>query len=131
MSRAYVVNGVVVSVIGDDPRARPSGQRVDAGATPVKPGWTYSGGAFQAPLTAVKSYAPKQFWQRFTATEREALQNKLATVNQQATKDKLNAFRDYINSGPVEVNDSYVISALNLMVTAGILAAGRPAEIQA
>ena len=75
------------------------------------------------------SITPKAFWQRFTTAEREALMGLLATGTQ-AQKNKLNAFRDYvIQGGNVELNDDYIIASVNLMETAGILAAGRAATI--
>lgn len=81
--------------------------------------------------TPIASYSLtlKQFWQRFTPAEREALQNLLATGTQ-AQKNKLNAFRDYlIQGGDVELNDDYVISSVTLMQTAGLIAGGRAATI--
>jgi hypothetical protein len=71
------------------------------------------------------SLSLKAFWKRFTLDEREALQNILATGTQNQ-KNKLNAFRDYLQTGGnVELIDDYIIASVNLMETAGILAAGR------
>jgi hypothetical protein len=67
----------------------------------------------------------RAFWRRFLVAEREALQNILAngTANQ---KNKLNAFRDYVQTGMlVELDDDYIIASVTLMETAGILTAGR------
>ena len=77
------------------------------------------------PNIAQYSLTLKSFWKRFTAAERETLQNILSTGTQNQ-KNKLNAFRDYLNTGGnVELNDDYVITSVNLMETANILAAGR------
>lgn len=69
----------------------------------------------------------KTFLRRFTAAEREALydirQNGTATQ-----KKKLGAFMEYIMDG-VETDDEYVVTIVNLMETAGVIAAGRAAEI--
>ena len=67
----------------------------------------------------------KQFWQRFTIAERESLMGLIATGTQ-GQKNKLNAFRDYVQTGGnVELDDDYIIASVTLMETAGILSAGR------
>ena len=71
------------------------------------------------------SLSLKAFWKRFTISEREALQNILATGTQ-GQKNKLNAFRDYLlTGGKVELIDDYIIASVNAMETAGIIASGR------
>jgi hypothetical protein len=81
------------------------------------------------PPIVAYSITLKAFWQRFTAAEREALQN-IVSTGTQAQKNKLNAFRDYLQTGGnVELNDDYVIASVTLMQTAGIIGAGRAAEI--
>lgn len=71
------------------------------------------------------SLTRKAFWKRFTTTERENLQNILATGTQ-AQKNKLNAFRDYLQTGGmVELNDDYIINSVNLMETANVIGSGR------
>jgi hypothetical protein len=101
---------------------------VNCDGTAVGPGWTWNGATFAMPANPV-SIAARDFWRRFTAAEREALQNILATGTQ-VQKNKLNAFRDYVaQGGNVELNDDYIIASVNLMETAGILVAGRAATI--
>jgi len=69
------------------------------------------------------------FWQRFTAAEREALQNAFLTGTQ-AVKNAIGAFRDYlVAGGSVDLNDGYVQTKVTQMETAGVLAAGRAAQI--
>ena len=47
-------------------------------------------------------------------------------------KKKLAAFKTYLaTGGNVELNDDYIIAAVTAMETAGVLAAGRAAEILA
>ena len=77
--------------------------------------------AFSLPLRA--------FLQRFTAAEREQLQELL--LNGTAVqKRKLGAFKDYLMmTGDVELNDDYIIASVNTMESAGVLAAGRAAQI--
>ena len=77
----------------------------------------------------IRSLTLKQFWQRFTVSEREALMNLIATGTQ-GQKNKLNAFRDYVQTGMnVELDDDYIIASVTLMETAGILGAGRAVVI--
>lgn len=82
----------------------------------------------QPPITAY-SISLRDFLKRFTAAERESLQEILmnGTAVQQR---KLGAFKDYLMmTGDVELNDDYIISSVNLMEQGGVLAAGRAAEI--
>lgn len=73
----------------------------------------------------IYSLTLKAFWKRFLVSERETLQNILATGTQ-TQKNKLNAFKEYLlTGGMVELNDDYIINAVNLMETANILANGR------
>ena len=75
------------------------------------------------------SLTQRAFWRRFLVAEREALQNILATGTQ-GQKNKLNAFRDYVQTGmKVELNDDYIIASVTLMETAGIIASGRATTI--
>ena len=77
----------------------------------------------------IRSLTLKQFWQRFTVSEREALMGLIATGTQ-GQKNKLNAFRDYVQTGMnVELDDDYIIASVTLMETAGILSAGRAVVI--
>lgn len=75
------------------------------------------------------SLTQRAFWRRFTVAERESLQGLLATGTQNQ-KNKLHAFRDYVATGmKVELIDDYIIASVTLMETAGIIGAGRAAEI--
>ena len=104
------------------------GAWVDITGQHVGPGYTYSGGVFTAPVVVV-SLPPRDFWKRFTTAEREALQDKLGTGTQ-AVKNKLNAFRDYVQTGGnVELADDYIIASVTAMETAGVIAAGRAGQI--
>ena len=80
-------------------------------------------------LPRSRSLTLKQFWQRFTVAEREALMGLIATGTQ-GQKNKLNAFRDYVQTGMnVELDEDYIIASVTLMETAGILGAGRAVVI--
>lgn len=81
---------------------------------------------------AVSSKDPltrREFYKRFTVAEREALENIRATGTQ-TQKNKLNAFIEYIADG-VELDDVYIISSVNLMENAGVIAPGRAVEVLA
>lgn len=131
MARWALVRGGHVDTVVEQatqPTVDLGGAWVDVTGQHVGPGYTYNGAVFAPPVVAV-SLPPREFWKRFTAAEREALQNKLATGTQ-AVKDKLNAFRDYVQTGgSVELADDYIIAAVKQMETAGVLAAGRAAQI--
>jgi hypothetical protein len=73
----------------------------------------------------------KEFAQRFTVAEREALwdiqQNGTATQ-----KKKLGAFRQYMtDAGSADLNDAYIVASVQLMEAGGVIAAGRAAVITA
>lgn len=132
MSRwALVVNGTVLTVVESATQpVFPGATAVDCDGTMVGPGWLWNGAAFAAGPGAL-SLAPKAFWRRFTAAEREALQNILATGTQNQ-KNKLNAFRDYVaQGGNIELFDDYIVASVTLMEAAGVIAAGRAAQILA
>jgi len=72
---------------------------------------------------------PREFWQRFTQGEREALHGILATGTQ-PQRNRLNAFILYVSADPlVDLNDAYVQTVVSAMEQAGILSAGRAAII--
>jgi hypothetical protein len=131
MARWALVRGGKVDTVVEQattPTVDLGGQWIDITGQHVGPGYTYNGSTFAAPAVVV-SLPPKAFWQRFTATEREALQDKLATGTQ-PVKNKLNAFRDYVaTGGNVELSDDYIIASVTAMESAGVLAAGRAAQI--
>lgn len=69
------------------------------------------------------------FIRRFTVAERESLKEML--LNGTATqKRKVGAFVDYLGyDDDVYLGDQYIIDSVNLMESAGVLAAGRAAEV--
>jgi hypothetical protein len=97
---------------------------------PFGPGDSYILGVFTRNFPNIAIPA-REFWRRFTVTEREALQN-LMTTGTQAQKNKLNAFQSYVRTGmDVELFDDYIIASVNLLETSGIIAPGRAAVILA
>lgn len=132
MRWALVRAGVVATVVeqAEQPTVDLGGQWIDITGQHVGPGYAFNGAAFAPPVIVV-SLPPRAFWQRFTAAEREALENKLATGTQ-AVKDKISAFRTYVlTGGAVELDDDYIVAAVAQMETAGVIAAGRAAQILA
>lgn len=134
MARWALVRGGEVAAVVEQaaqPTVDLGGQWIDVTGLHVGPGYTYDGNAFAAPVVAIRSLSPRDFWRRFTVSEREALENKLATGTQ-AVKDKISAFRTYVlTGGAVELDDDYIIAAVAQMETAGVIAAGRAAKILA
>lgn len=126
---AKVDRGVVRNVVDSD---SPPGSPWVACPATVGRGWTYDGSTFAAPIPiAAYSLTQREFVQRFTAAEREALENK-AQTGTQGVKDKIAAFKTYIQTGGnVELNDDYIIAVVMQMEAAGVIAAGRAAEILA
>ena len=104
---------------------------VDVGLTPPSGVWNSVTHAFDPAPVLKAVLAARDFWQRFTPAEREALWDMRA--NGTATqKKKLGAFQDYItSSGTVDLNDAYIQASVNLMESAGVIAAGRAAVILA
>jgi hypothetical protein len=130
MRYALVRGGVCVTIVESEtlPTVDIGGQWV-AAADGVGPGWTWNGTAWSAPVVTVRSLTVRAFWRRFTATERETLENKLATGTQ-VQKDKLNAFKAYLlTGGNVELDDDYIIASVGAMEAAGVIATGRAAQI--
>ena len=131
MARYALVRGGVVATVVEQasaPTVNLGGQWVEVKGQNIGAGYTYDGSTFAAPAVVV-SLPPRDFWKRFTTAEREALQDKLATGTQ-AVKNKLNAFRDYVQTGGnVERADDYIIASVTAMETAGVIAAGRAGQI--
>lgn len=135
MSRwALVRNGRVdtVTEMETQPQVNLGGQWVDITGQHVGPGYTYAGGVFSPPVAPnIRSLPPREFWRRFTAAEREALED-LAMTGTASVKKKLAAFKTYVQTGGnVELDDDYIIASVAAMETAGVIAAGRAAEILA
>jgi hypothetical protein len=81
-------------------------------------------------VAAQKSMPTQQeFWKRFTPAERTALQTILRTGSL-AAQDGLRSFKDYIQSAPlVDCNDAYILTSVQTMESAGVIAAGRAVQI--
>lgn len=101
------------------------------GASPPDGTWNKTTHAFDPAAVLKAVLTLRDFWGRFTAAEREALWDMRA--NGTATqKKKLGAFKDYLTDcGFADLNDSYIQTSVNLMESAGVLAAGRAAVILA
>jgi hypothetical protein len=103
----------------------------DLGANPPAGVWNSVTHVFDAAAVLKPVLSLKDFANRFTTAEREALQGMLATGTQ-TQKNKLNAFRQYLNDASgADLNDAYIVASVNLMETAGVIAAGRAAVILA
>lgn len=129
---ALIRAGAVVTVVEQpaEPTVDLGGQWVDVTGLHVGPGYTYDGVNFSAPVISV-SLPPREFWRRFTAAEREKLED-LAMTGTASVKKKLAAFKTYVQTGGnVELDDDYIIAIVAAMETAGVIAAGRAAEILA
>lgn len=131
MSRwALVRGGTCVTVVeqATQPTVGLGGLWVAAGS--AGPGWTWDGNAWAAPSpAAVRSLSPRDFLRRFSAAEREALEDLAATGTANVRK-KLAAFKTYVSTGGfVELDDDYIVAAVTAMETAGVVGAGRAAEI--
>lgn len=73
----------------------------------------------------------RDFWQRFSQAEREALWEVQASGTA-TQKKKLGAFRQYLtDAGEADLNDAYIVTSVNLMETAGVIAVGRASEVLA
>jgi hypothetical protein len=126
---AIVIDNLVVNIVKADSPLEENWISIDGLIPQPGIGWGYTGSSFISPAepqpAVYYSLNPRSFWKRFLVSEREALQNILATGTQ-TQKNKLNAFREYITTGGnVELIDDYIINSVNLMQTAGIIAAGR------
>jgi hypothetical protein len=129
---AIINNDIVTNIVISASALEPTW--IDITETVPAPGigWSYNGSVFTAPPINSVTYVSltlKAFWKRFTVSEREALQGILATGTQ-PQKNKLNAFRDYLQTGGnVELIDDYIIASVNAMETAGVIGSGRANEI--
>jgi hypothetical protein len=120
---ALIQGGVIAAVVEQGSAPTVTGQWVEVTGA-FGPGDTYNGVVFSR-ATLRPQLTQRAFWRRFLPAERESLQNILATGTQ-GQKNKLNSFRDYVQTGMlVELDDDYIIASVTLMETAGILAAGR------
>jgi hypothetical protein len=99
--------------------------------TPQTGLWNAATHVFDAAPVLKSVLTLRQFWDRWTTAEREALMN-LQQTGTQAQKNKLYAFKDYVHdAGLVDCNDAYIQTSVNLAETAGIIGAGRAAVILA
>lgn len=133
---AFVKNGVVVSVVGREVVDQPAGEWIDAtGVQGVKPGWTWDGTVFAAPVAVVyKKIRTEAFWERFTSGELVdydvAMQHNPAdSANAKKAAARLRIFKaDADASGYRKLDQSKVTSFVQGLEPA-ILAAGRAAVI--
>lgn len=103
----------------------------DLGASAPAGVWNTATHVFDAAAVLKAVLTLKDFWNRFTQTEREALMN-LQLTGTQTQKNKLGAFKDYMRDvGAADLNDAYVQASVNLMESVGVIAAGRAAVILA
>lgn len=80
-----------------------------------------------APLKPIIS--KRDFWKRFTDTERENLYD-MSLNGTAAQKKKLGAFRSYVaDCEGVDLNDAYIQASVSLMESAGAIGVGRAAQI--
>lgn len=131
---AFVTKGIVVSVVGREVVDQPAGQWIDAtGVQGGKPGWTWNGTAFAAPVAPVyRKIRTEAFWERFTNGELVdydvAMQHNPAdNANAKKAAAKLRIFKaDADASGYRKLDSNKVIDFVN---TLNILGAGRAATI--
>lgn len=125
-------NGELVSVGTVVASPLPNGlATTDLGANPPIGVWNDVTHVFDAGQTLKAVLSLKDFAQRFTTAERESLWNMQANGTA-PQKQKLGAFRQYLSdAGSVDLNDAYIVASVNLMESAGVLAAGRAAVILA
>ncbi len=95
------------------------------GITPEpQQGWLYDGSFSEAPAKLLDSIPLVEFWHRFTQSEKEDLTD--------SSNKKIKAFLYELRLfDPVQLTDSRLITAINALETAGIIAAGRSAVILA
>lgn len=92
-------------------------------------GFVFNGSSWGQDTESRPSIRRKAFFRRFTAQEREALEN-IRTTGTQAQKNKLNAFLNYLLMDEfVDLGDAYIIASVQLMETASVIAPGRANEI--
>ena len=123
-------DGELVSVGTSVADPLPAGLGVtNCGANPPTGVWNKVTYLFDpsAPLKPVIS--KRDFWKRFTDTERETLYD-MSLNGTAVQKKKLGAFKSYITDCEgVDLNDAYVQSSVSLMETAGAIGVGRAAQI--
>lgn len=91
--------------------------------------WDATTKAVKAVVGAKSVPSVMLFWQRFTAAEREAIENSYMTSTQ-AVKNAIGAFFRYVQSaGAVDCNDAYIVAKVQQLETAGIISAGRAVQI--
>jgi len=131
---AWVRNGVVVSVVGDV-LDKVQGQWVDATGFPVKPGWTWDGNAFAAPVDPVYTkISTEAFWERFTNAElvdyNVAIQHDpAATNNAKKAAAKLRIFKADADASGYRKLSANKVSSFVTGLEGTVLVAGRAAVI--
>lgn len=135
MRVALIKGGICLSVIlcsQEEADALVAEGRADSWVSrdDISPGDSFDGNTVtKAPPNRITTIRRKAFFRRFTAQEREALENIRATGTT-AQKNKLNAFLNYLFMDEhVELDDPYIMATVQLMETAGVIDPGRAAEI--
>lgn len=91
--------------------------------------WNKITHTFDASAVLKPVVSKRDFWKRFTDTERETLYD-MSLNGTAAQKKKIGAFRAFISDCEgVDLNDAYVQSSVSLMETAGAIGVGRAAQI--
>lgn len=127
---ALIKNGRVSTVTEHAAKPGINGQWLDVTGLQVGPGHRFDGSDFTPPAVDV-SLTPRQFMRRFTAEEREQLEDQAASGTA-PVKRKLAAFRFYLQiGGNVELADDYIVASVQAMEAAGVLDPGRAAQILA
>lgn len=127
-------DGELVSIGTSDAIANPlpAGlSTTDVGANQPPGVWNKVTHTFDAAPVLKPVLSLRDFWQRFTQSERETLWDMQANGTA-AQKKKLGAFKDYMQAcGLADLNDAYVQASVNLMESAAVIAPGRAAVILA
>ena len=128
MTRYAQLSGGVVHLVIDSPFDPDgiNGQWIDCGN--AGPGWTYDGSTFAAPAPVVlpKIISKVQYLKRFTQAERIAIREAAKTSA---------VVNDYVQlldaASDVDLADPDTVAGVEQLESAGLLAAGRAAEVLA
>jgi hypothetical protein len=133
---AFVKKGIVVSVVGREVVDQNAGKWVDAtGIQGVKPGWTWDGTVFAAPVAPVyKKIRTEAFWERFTNNELVdidvAMQHNPAdTNNAKKAAAKLRIFKADADASGYRKLDANKVTSFVQGLEPALIAAGRAATI--
>lgn len=99
--------------------------------TPQTGLWNTATRVFDAAPVLKSVLTLRQFWDRWTQAERQALKS-MELTGTATQKSTLGAFKDYVHdAGSVDCNNAYIQASVNLAETAGIIGVGRAAVILA